>query len=170
MTGHERPSITTHDHAFKQHFRSPTPGHPWNVCSPLVALCPSLGDFVGFAPPPVDSRRGTDIKAADTSAFASSGISTDEVEFPISLPEVALVTAQSENYGLNMTFDTQWSNLTPKRTTGFVFHPRTKKFYSVALYHQIHCLNALRKYIAKGDQRAPPRRTAYLLTLHQETS
>ncbi|KAF9653883.1 hypothetical protein BDM02DRAFT_3086407 [Thelephora ganbajun] len=74
-----------------------------------------------------------------------------EVEFPISLPEVALVTEQSENFGLNTTFDAQWSNLTPKQTMGFVFHPRTKKFYSVAFYHQMHCLNALRKYIAKGN-------------------
>jgi hypothetical protein len=120
------------------------------VRSPLVALCPSLGDPVKSAPLSANSSRGTDVRAADTNAFVSSDNSLEEVEFPISLPEAALVTEQSDNYGLNTTFDTQWTNLTPKRTMGFVFHPRTKKFYSVAFYHQIHCLNALRKYVAKG--------------------
>jgi len=94
-----------------------------------------------------------DVRAADTNAFASP---TEEVEFPMKLPQVALVTKQSENLGLNSTFDTQWSNLTPKRTMGFVFHPTTKKFYSVAFYHQIHCLNALRKYVARGQQTCSP--------------
>jgi hypothetical protein len=121
------------------------------VRSLLVTLRPSLGGFVKSALLSPISRRGTDIKAADTNAFVSSDGSIEEVEFPINLPEVALVTEQSENLGLNSTFDAQWSNLTPKNTMGFVFHPTTKKFYSVAFYHQIHCLNALRKYVAKGQ-------------------
>lgn len=93
---------------------------------------------------------GTDIEAADTSVSTPSGNLREEVVFLIELPEVALVTKRSENFGLNSTFDAQWSNLTPKQTMGFVFHPKAKEFYSVAFYHQIHCLNALRKYVAEG--------------------
>jgi len=122
------------------------------VCSPLVALCPPLQHSVGSALLSANSRRGADVRAADTNAFASSDNSLGEIEFPIPLPEAALVTGPSDNFGLNTTFDTQWSNLTPKQTMGFIFHPRTKKFYSVAFYHQMHCLNALRKYVAKGQQ------------------
>ena len=120
------------------------------TCALFLSLSVHLLAILSSQPLSANSRRGTDVEAADTNAFASSDNSTKEVEFPIKLPEVALVTEQSENFGLNTTFDAQWSNLTPKRTMGFVFHPRTKKFYSVAFYHQLHCLNALRKYAAKG--------------------
>jgi len=120
--------------------------------SPLVVICPPLHHSLGSATLSTNSRLGADVRAAGTNALASSDNSLEETEFPISLPEAALVTRPSDNFGLNTTFDTQWSNLTPKRTMGFVFHPRTKKFYSVAFYHQMHCLNALRKYVARGQQ------------------
>lgn len=119
----------------------------------LVTLCTPLGDSVKSALLSAGSRRGTDVKAADINAFTPYDNSTEEVEFPAKLPEVALVTKRSENFGLNSTFDSQWSNLTPNQSMGFVFHPTTKKFYSVAFYHQAHCLNALRKYIAKGQSK-----------------
>jgi len=122
------------------------------MCSPLVAICSPLHHPLGSATLSTSSRPSADVRAAGTNAFASSDSSLEEIEFPISLPEVALVTGPSDNFGLNTTFDTQWSNLTPKQTMGFVFHPRTKKFYSVAFYHQMHCLNALRKYVARGRQ------------------
>jgi len=99
-----------------------------------------------------NSRLGADIRAAETNDLASFDNSRGEIEFPISLPEAALVTGQSDNFGLNTTFDIQWSKLTPQKTMGFIFHPRTEKFYSVAFYHQMHCLNALRKYVARGQQ------------------
>lgn len=154
----ELTSVLVHGHAFKQLcFRSTATSCSGNVCSPLVVLCPPLGDFFKSALLSANSRGGTDVKAAEMDAVdGSSDNSIKEVEFPIKLPEVALVTEQSQNFGLNTTFDTQWSNLTPNRTTGFIFHPRTRKFYSVAFYHQMHCLNALRKYVAKGQPTCTP--------------
>ena len=145
---YESPSV--HDHAFWHGFCSTAVSRARNVRSLLVTLRTPLGGPVKSAPHSADSSRGTDVETANTDVFASSDSPPGEVKFPISLPDAALVTAQSDNYGLNTTFDTQWSNLTPKQTLGFVFHPRTKKFYSVAFYHQIHCLNALRKYVARG--------------------
>jgi len=72
-------------------------------------------------------------------------------EFPVAIPAAALTTSRSPHYSLNSSDDDDWSTLIPRLSSGFLLHPTTGKFYAVSLYHQLHCLDALRKYIAKGD-------------------
>ncbi|KAJ7454050.1 hypothetical protein B0H11DRAFT_1740818 [Mycena galericulata] len=72
--------------------------------------------------------------------------------FPVTVPPAGLSTFRSTHYELNSSHDENWSSLTPPHSGGFIFHPLTETFYAVSLYHQLHCLNSLRKNIAKGPQ------------------
>ncbi|KAJ3753849.1 hypothetical protein EV360DRAFT_52727 [Lentinula raphanica] len=56
----------------------------------------------------------------------------------------------SSSYLLSSDGDYNWSTLTPTSSGGFIYHPQYNKFYTISMYHQIHCLNALRRYIAQG--------------------
>ncbi|KAF8055313.1 hypothetical protein FPV67DRAFT_854314 [Lyophyllum atratum] len=66
-------------------------------------------------------------------------------QFPIVPRPAAMVIVNSTRYGLYD--DDDWASLTPPGH-GFVRHPGREEFYSVSLYHQMHCLNALRGLIA----------------------
>ena len=127
------------------------------TCTLFLSLSVHLFEILSSQPYSLRILTETDDEVAETNAFTPSDNLVEEARFPIELPEVALVTERSENFGLSPTFDDQWSNLTPKQTMGFIFHPKTKKFYSVAFYHQIHCLNAIRKYVAQGRSTCFPR-------------
>ena len=120
------------------------------TCTLFLSLSVHLFEILSSQPYSLPILTDTDVEAAEINASTTSDNLMEEVGLLIELPEVALVTERSENFGLNSTFDAQWLNLTPKQTMGFVFHPKAQKFYSVAFYHQIHCLNALRRYIAEG--------------------
>ncbi|KAF9467899.1 hypothetical protein BDZ94DRAFT_1248012 [Collybia nuda] len=56
----------------------------------------------------------------------------------------AIVIVNSTRYGLYD--DDEWASLTPEGQ-GFVRHPVHEEYFSISLYHQIHCLNALRGLI-----------------------
>lgn len=70
--------------------------------------------------------------------------------FPVTVPPAGLSTFRSPHYELNSSHDENWSSLTPPHSAGFIFHPVTETFYAVSMYHQLHCLNSLRKNVAKG--------------------
>ncbi|KAG7097762.1 hypothetical protein E1B28_005083 [Marasmius oreades] len=79
-------------------------------------------------------------------------LTPDEIPFPVMVPEAVLKTAPSLNYPVSSDGDRNWTTLVPPLSSGFIYHPRTQQFYSVSLYHQLHCLNALRKYISRGPE------------------
>jgi len=67
------------------------------------------------------------------------------------IPQAALRTGESLHYPLLPEKNQNWTSLIPPLSSGFLYHPHDHKFYSVALYHQLHCLNSLRKYVARGS-------------------
>ncbi|TFK40271.1 hypothetical protein BDQ12DRAFT_721729 [Crucibulum laeve] len=70
--------------------------------------------------------------------------STHQRGFNIDVGPAAMNVVNSTRYSLHA--DEEWASLTP-RGHGFVRHPDKEEYFSVSLYHQIHCLNALRNLI-----------------------
>ncbi|KAH7906880.1 hypothetical protein BJ138DRAFT_1117176 [Hygrophoropsis aurantiaca] len=67
---------------------------------------------------------------------------------PIQIRRAALVTnGSAKRYGLNA--DQDWISLTPP---GHGFFVKDQQYFGVSMYHQIHCLNALRRIIVADHQ------------------
>ena len=59
-----------------------------------------------------------------------------------------MVLEDSRHYSLNSSeADAEWRSIYPGGQLGFVHLGPNKRFFSLSLYHQIHCLNALRRTI-----------------------
>ncbi|KAI0088200.1 hypothetical protein BDY19DRAFT_891590 [Irpex rosettiformis] len=68
---------------------------------------------------------------------------------PIDLGDpVALVLEDSRHYALTSPdADAEWESVYPGRGLGFVRLGPKKRFFSLSLYHQMHCLDSLRRTI-----------------------
>ncbi|EKM56659.1 uncharacterized protein PHACADRAFT_253907 [Phanerochaete carnosa HHB-10118-sp] len=71
---------------------------------------------------------------------------------PLDLGEpVAMVLEDSRHYSLNSSeADAEWLSIYPGGQLGFVHLGPQKRFFSLSLYHQIHCLDSLRHAILNG--------------------
>lgn len=62
-----------------------------------------------------------------------------------------MVLEDSRHYPLNSSeADAEWLSIYPGNMLGFIHLGPQKRFFSFSLYHQIHCLNALRLAILGG--------------------
>lgn len=68
---------------------------------------------------------------------------------PLDLGEpVVMVLEDSRHYALNSSeADAEWESIYPGGQLGFVHLGPNKRFFSLSLYHQIHCLVSLRSAI-----------------------
>ncbi|GJE86351.1 hypothetical protein PsYK624_024310 [Phanerochaete sordida] len=68
---------------------------------------------------------------------------------PLDLGEpVVMVLEDSRHYSLNSSdADAEWLSIYPGGQLGFVHLGPQKRFFSLSLYHQIHCLDSLRHAI-----------------------
>lgn len=61
---------------------------------------------------------------------------------------VAMVLEDSRHYSLNSSdAEAEWQSIYPGRLQGFIHLGPKKRFFSLSLYHQIHCLDSLRHAI-----------------------
>ncbi|KIP03285.1 hypothetical protein PHLGIDRAFT_246034 [Phlebiopsis gigantea 11061_1 CR5-6] len=99
--------------------------------------------------------------AACSNAFPSSPNFEDEYswigdDYPAYLPldlggPIALVLEDSRHYPLNSSdADAEWESVYPGGGLGFVRLGPRKRFFSLSLYHQVHCLDSLRHTILGG--------------------
>jgi hypothetical protein len=65
-----------------------------------------------------------------------------------------MVLEDSRHYSLNGSdADAEWQSIYPGGQLGFIHLGPDKRFFSLSLYHQIHCLNSLRQTILnRGHQ------------------
>lgn len=66
-------------------------------------------------------------------------------------PPVVLTLEDSRHYSLNETStDFEWESLYPGKDLGFIRLGPQKRFFGLSMYHQLHCLDSLRRAILGG--------------------
>ncbi|KAI0701952.1 hypothetical protein BC835DRAFT_1321895 [Cytidiella melzeri] len=101
----------------------------------------------------------------------NSRMNTVRPYLPIDLGEpVALVLEDSRHYALaSPDADAEWESVYPGGGLGFVRLGPNKRFFSLSMYHQMHCLDSLRRAIlgqsghhaGRGDDEKRERRGVF---------